>query len=239
MLTRRALDGDAMTPATPAEIEALRRYVDWTAKSDRMVEVAGMACAALASEQARPTDPEIETARAALVRARASSELCSLDDATLTLAVHGLDALASLPALTARCEDLAARLVDCEALHLAGEQTIRNMQRRVEAAEAKVARVRMSLDEYMNGWYSGVENADGPTHYTTATDDYERGYLAGRAAYEQARRAEAARERHALDCPVCHGSGWWSVDDEPSKPCPQCHGTGQRTPPPAPAGEKE
>ena len=96
----------------------------------------------------------------------------------------------------------------------------------------------MSLNKYLQGWQAGAEHAHRPAATCLPDDaDWCRGYAAGRAAYESARREEERQTR----CPVCGGRrrreylvGSTATDDD-APPCQTCHGTGQK---PAPAGEE-
>jgi ribosomal protein S27E len=87
-----------------------------------------------------------------------------------------------------------------------------------------------AVREYMRGWLSGVNNADGENHYPAPSDDYERAYAAGRAAYLVAEQVERERLLTIEPCPRCLGKqvvlDAWNTAAE----CPVCHATGEKMP---------
>ena len=78
---------------------------------------------------------------------------------------HELDLVtAERDALKARCEELAERIVDADALHLADEQGIRNLEARIAELEAQVSRRVAEVVEQCRGCHlcaPAPEPADG------------------------------------------------------------------------------
>lgn len=105
------------------------------------------------------------------------------------------------------------------------------------------------LEAFMAGWATAVTDGKyrmpGRFAQGDPDPDWQRGYAAGRAAYEQAEQTERERLEKAAQsererreqCPKCCGkktvfewlAGMWEWS-RVERPCPACHGSGQRTP---------
>ena len=90
-----------------------------------------------------------------------------------------------------------------------------------------------AVECYMDGWVAFIDDVskkDGCSvrNDVTPTDPVQRGYLASRAAYEAAEKAERERLER---CPTCDGKKTHGdCHGMRRQPCPSCYGTGRRTP---------
>ena len=114
-----------------------------------------------------------------------------------SLAPHrrpGQDTLAVIAALTAENARLRGELVDAAALHLADEQSVRNMERRIASMNSELALLRLDLAR-VTGERDGLKMfadgvVEGDCHYGDACPTF--GSRHGKCVVCQAREALAA-----------------------------------------------